>query len=69
MKVFIVETKRGFVSIPEKIGNTRFPLTYFSEQDKTNATTFLTQCLAIKSMKKHKVSIFSIVKIHEVDFV
>ena len=50
MNCFIIETRRGFVALPEKIASFNFPLSFGSQ---VAATRFPFRLAAERSMKKY----------------
>lgn len=50
MKTFVIETRRGFVALPERIASYNFPLSFGSRQA---ATQFPFRLAAERSMHKH----------------
>ena len=53
MKTFIIESRRGFVSLPCKIASYNFPISFGSRQA---ATPFLCRSMAEKSIKKYNLA-------------
>ncbi len=53
MKAFVIESRRGFVSIPETIASFHFPLSFGSRQA---ATQFPFRSAAVKSIKKYNLA-------------
>jgi hypothetical protein len=52
-KVFKIETRRGFVALPERIGNYSFPLNVAASCQ--GATPFQTRAFAERVIKRHKL--------------
>jgi len=53
MKVFVIEDRRGWVAIPEKIAGYSFPLSFGTKQ---GATQFPFKSAAEKSIKKYHLA-------------
>jgi hypothetical protein len=54
-KAYVIESRRGFVALPEKIGTFSFPLSFGS---KVAATQFPFKSAAAKMIKKYKLDLF-----------
>ena len=52
MKSFYIESRRGWIALPCRIGNYSFPLSFGSRQA---ATPFLCRSMAEKSIKKYNL--------------
>ena len=53
MTAFIIETRRGFVALPERIANYNFPLSFGSREA---ATQFPFKSAADKSIRKYHLT-------------
>lgn len=54
MKAFVIESRRGFVAIPERIASYSFPLSFGSREA---ATHFPFASAAQRSIRKHKLDV------------
>ena len=54
MKTFVIETRRGFVSTPIRLGGYSFPLSFHAQI--SSATQFPFRAAAERSMKKYHLT-------------